>query len=609
MNKSLHRRLRVFSVAVVMVTLVLTGRLAWLQIYQYEHYLARAENNRLRNLPITATRGEIFDRNGELLAGNRPGFAVSLLDLPSRDAKDVIGYLSELLGMEEDEIRKRIRQQQFRRFAPIRLVADVPAHIVANLEERSMELPGVLIETLPVRRYPFNSLAAHAIGYVGTVRPEDKTFIEQAAERGIFYRFTDIIGHQGVERTWDHYLRGEDGYLQVETNRYGRRVRVLDKQDPVPGNNLHLTLDARLQMIAESALDEVISNLREQGNDQVGKGSVVALDPNTGGILAMVSYPSFDLNTFRNNIRELNENPFKPQINRAIDGQYPVGSTYKMITGVGALEEGLISEKSIITCTGARQFFPGDFARRCYNNNVHGSQSIVTALARSCNIFFFELGKRLGVDKLTAYAEDFGFGSPTGLTDLTGEKKGVLLRRKEKVRFNPGDVLTAAIGQGHTITPLQLANYAAMLANGGIHYRPHLVHEVADHAGNVILTVEPEVLRQLDYKDSTWNAIRKGMEAVTVPGGTAGSMRQLPVKVAGKTGSAQAGAPNSGIFAHSLFVGYAPADAPEIAIAVIVEHGRLGGHAAVPVANRIFSQYYSVTPEPEPVEDDVWVTD
>lgn len=589
MTKSLLRRLRLFSAAVFLVMLLLTARLAWLQIYRYEHYYARAETNRLRPLPITATRGEIFDKHGRQLAANRPGFAVSLLGLDRRNAPEVISYLSELLEMSEEDIRDRIWRQRFSSFAPIRLANDVSPEIVAKLEERRMDLPGVVIETQPVRLYPDNSLAAHLLGYVGAIT---QTQFQQMRERGMNYRLTDTVGQSGIEATWEQSLRGRDGVLWVETNRYGRRVRVIDKQDPVPGNNLILTLDARLQDIAERALAEVIANLQEQGNTQAGKGAIVALDPNTGGILAMVSYPAYDPNNIFKEWQELTTDSNRPLFNRAIQGGYPVGSTYKMVGAAGGLEEGLINERSIITCSGRRVFFPGERPRGCFGGVAHGSLNVVGALAKSCNIFFFELGRRLGVDNLTAYAEDFGFGSVTGLTDLSGEVAGILDSRKRRSNFRTGDVLTVAIGQGHMFTPLQLANYAAMIANGGIHYRPHLVAQIVDHNGNLVEATEPEIMRRLDYNDKTWEVIRKGMDAVTEPGGTAGSMRFLPVKVSGKTGSAQAGPDGSDIIAHSLFVGYAPAEAPEIAIAIIVEHGGLGGRAAVPVTNKIFAEYY-----------------
>jgi penicillin-binding protein 2 len=596
MNKSMIKRLRFFSIVVVLVITVLTSRLAWLQIYQYDYYFARAETNRMRELPIIAPRGEIFDRNGELLVSNRPGFVVSLLDLSKRDQPEVIRYLSELLEMEEVEIREKIWQQRFRSFAPIRLtMKPVSAGVVAQIEERRMDLPGVVVETQPIRYYVNDNLASHVLGYVGLIT---QPLLKQMTEQGHYYRIDDIIGIYGIESTWEQELRGQDGVLRVETNRFGRRTRVLSKEDPVPGNNLVLTLDARLQEIAAAKLSEVIEEAREKGNDQVGKGAVVALDPNNGEILAMVSLPDFNPNTFYEDFPQLRTDPSKPLVNRTIQGGYPVGSTFKMVGVVAGLQEKIITDRTIFTCTGRKYFLGESVSRGCYNGTVHGSLNVVQALAKSCNIFFFELGLRTGIDHLAKYAADLGFGKVTGLTDLSGEIAGIMDSRESRKELGlpwyPGDVLTVSIGQGNTmISPLQLANYGSMLANEGTHYRPHLVRQVENYQGEILWVSEPEALRQLEYDEKTWDTVHRGMEAVTLPGGTGSSLRNLPVLVAGKTGSAQAGGSGTLKKAHSLFVGYAPAEAPEIVLAIIVEHGGLGGDAAVPVANRIFQEYYT----------------
>ena len=583
MTKSLRRRMRVFVVVVILTVLVLTARLAWLQIYQYDHYTAKAEGNRLRDLPILATRGEIKDRTGQILATNRPGYTVSLLGLDRQKAADVIRYLSEILAIEEEEIREKIAKQQFKSYAPIQIATDVSPEIVAQLEERRLDLPGVIYETQPVREYPRQSVAAHILGYVGVIRENQYQELKREG-----YRFTDIIGQSGLEATYEKYLRGQDGTLRVETNRFGNRVRELERINPVPGNTLHLTLDLQLQEIAENALAQVIAELKESGNDQVGKGVVVALDPSTGGILALVSYPAYNPNTFYQDYNEIRDNPDKPEINKAIQGTYPIGSTFKPVGAMAALEEGSITEKTHISCGGVKTFFGSD-RRRCYGYTAHGALNVVGALQKSCNIFFYEMGYRLGGERLGQYAKDFGFGDLVGLTDIRGEVPGLINSPETRSDFMPGDVLSAAIGQGHAITPLQLANYGAMLANGGIHYRPHLVKEITDYTGQVIFVQEPEILKKLDYEQKHWEIIHRGLEAVTEPGGTGSSLRTLPVKVAGKTGSAEAG-PNK--ISHSLFVGYAPSEAPEIALAVVVENGGLGGDAAVPTAKLIFEAYY-----------------
>lgn len=590
MNKTLAVRLRTFMFLVILVIGTLTARLAWMQLVRYEYYFARAEENRIRQIPVKAARGEIFDQSGELLAGNRPGFTVSLLGLSKKDQPRVISELAKILDMEESDIQEAIDQQRFYSYAPIVLKRDVSPEVVAMINERRMELPGVIIETEPIRYYEKDSLAAHVLGYVGQITPE---LWKQKEAEGEVYRGSDIIGISGIESTWEKYLRGAEGMLVVETNSAGRRMGILDSVDPVPGHNLYLTLDSRLQEICERALQKVIEEGREKGNEELGKGAVVALDPNSGAILAMASSPSFNPNTFREDFLALQNDPHHPFINKAIQGTYPVGSTFKMVLAAAALEEGIITEKTLITCTGRKQFFPGDKARSCYGGTAHGALNVTQAIAKSCNIFFFELGLRMGIDTLAAYAQDFGFGQPTGLTDLVGEKAGVLLKREAGKRWNPGDVLTAAIGQGHAITPLQLAVYASMLVNGGTHYKPYLVQKVVNYRGETVFYTEPEVVKQLDYDESTWKLIQKSMEAVIKPGGTGATLSSLPVTVAGKTGSAEAG---QGMQPHSLFVGYAPVENTEMVIAAIVENGGLGSDAAIPLVRMIFSEYYG---EPE----------
>lgn len=583
MNKSLQRRFRVFSGLAVLMMLLLTARLAWLQIYNHEYYRASAENNRQRQLPIEAPRGEIFDVNGELLATNRSRFAVSLLGFDLQDG-DTIRYLAQLIAVDEEYIRNRIRGERFRSFVPIQIANNISPEVVAKLEERRLDLPGVIIETQLVRDYVHGNLAAHVLGYVG---PISRRQIEQMQAQQIFYRGTDHIGQVGVEHSWEQALRGQQGTLLVEKNRFGRRTRILAKEEPVPGNSLYLTLDLRLQKIAEQALRQTIESLIKDGNTQAGRGAIVILDPNSGAIRAMVSYPDYNLNTFRQNINELKADRNAPFVNKAIQDFFPVGSTFKMLTGIAGLQEGIINENSRFTCRGVATFFGGQRTARCLG--VHGSISIVPAIARSCNVFFYELAYRLGIDMLTSYAESFGFGSSVGLKDLGGEAAGLINSRK-RLDFQPGDLMGAAIGQGHDITALQMANFAAMLANGGTHFRPYLVQQTRNHAGNVLFNAEPEVLRQLEFSDKNWDIIRQGMKNVTDFGGTASRMRQLPVKVAGKTGTAEV-PPH---YSHSVFVGFAPAEAPELAFFVIVKNAlHRPGSSAVPIISRIISEYYS----------------
>jgi penicillin-binding protein 2 len=594
MNKSMQKRLRFFSAATLLVMLVLTARLAWLQIYRHDYYFSRAETNRIRPLPVTAPRGIIYDRHGEVLAGNRAGFTVSLLDLPKRDRPEVARFLATLLETDEGWIHQRIAERRFSTFAPIRLKNDVSPGVVARVREQQLELPGVIIETQPVRYYPGGGQAAHLLGYVGEISPEE---LQIAMEQGVAYRAGDNIGKVGLESAWESKLRGRDGTLLVETNRFGQRVSVLDQEPPLPGYNLQLTLDAGLQRTAEQSLAGVITAAREAGNEQAGRGAIVVMDPRSGEILALASYPAFDPNSISLDFPALGKDRDQPLVNKAILGTYAIGSTMKMVGAVAGLEEGVLDERTRIVCSGPKIFFRGENPRGCFRGAVHGALNVVQALAKSCNIFFFELSLRLGIDTMERYAHDFGFGQPTGLQDISGEAHGVFdsreRRRSRGTRWYPGDVLSVAVGQANTrVTPLQLANYAAMLANGGIHYRPRLVRAVTNNQGEEVYRSGPEILRRLDYSEETWHIVRRGLESVTAPGGTAATLFRLPVRIAGKTGTAQVGGRDSLLKPHTLFVGYAPAQAPEIAFAVIFEHGESGALTTLPVVESVVGEYF-----------------
>lgn len=321
------------------------------------------------------------------------------------------------------------------------------------------------------------------------------------------------------------------------------------------------------------------------------------MDPRSGEILALVSYPAFDPNSISLDFPALRDDRDQPLVNKAILGTYPIGSTMKMVGAVAGLEEGVLDERTRIVCSGPKIFFRGENPRGCFRGAAHGPLNVVRALAKSCNIFFFELSLRLGIDTMERYAHDFGFGRLTGLQDITGEADGVFdsreQRRSRGTRWHPGDVLSVAVGQANTrVTPLQLANYAALLANGGIHYRPRLVRAVTNHQGEEVYRSEPEILRSLEYSEETWHIVRQGMESVTAPGGTAATLFRLPVRIAGKTGTAQVGGPDTNLSPHTLFVGYAPAEAPEIAFAVIVEHGESGALTTLPLVEALVGEYF-----------------
>ena len=599
LGKKMLRRVKVFIVFVLAALVFLSARLAYLQILQHDHYWHMAERNRLRILPITAPRGEIYDRNGVQLVTNRPGFTVSLMDLGSGFDRETISYLSELLEMEEEEILAKINSQYYRRYMAIRLKTDVDQTIVAQIAERRMELPGVVIEVQPIRHYVYDDFAPHLLGYLGEGTVGEATR-EAWEEQGYQYQVGDLVGQAGLERTWEPFLRGSDGGLQVEVNSTGQAIREFERVEPIPGDNLHLTLDYSLQSSLEAALLEAVQLQQERGNTYAGQAAGVILDPRSGAILAMASLPGYNPNTLRQDYPLLLESSQRPLMNKAIENHYPVGSTFKMVTALAALEERAVLPEQYLYCGGTVTRYGA--TKSCYRGTVHGPMNLVNALIKSCNIYFYEAGLKVGIDRLAHYAREFGFGQKVGLEDIKGEIEGIVASREFKETlydepWYPAETMDAAIGQSfQSITPLQLANYVAMIANGGIHYRPYLVEKIYNAEGEAVYMAEPEVLHQMEVEERTWQILRTAMERVTQPGGTAASLASLPVRVAGKTGTAQV-ASGDNIPSHGLFVGYAPAGNPEIAFAIIIEHGESGGSSAVPVARRILEHYFGVDNE------------
>ena len=598
MDKNMLKRTRLFLSFTIFVFIILSARLAYLQVFQYEYYWTRAEKNRLRIMPITAPRGEIFDRNGQQLVTNRPGFTVSLVDLGSGYDPAAITYLSWLLEMEEEEIRGKIRAQYYRRYLPIRLKTDVSMEIVSQIAERRLKLPGVLIEVQPIRNYVYGEFASHLLGYMG--EGEVPAWVKKKwEETGYKYHAGDLVGQSGIELAWEPYLRGKDGGIQVEVNSTGQAIREFERVEPDSGDDIYLTIDARLQRVTEEALKEAVGELLAEGNSYAGEAAAVVLDPRRGAILAMASVPSYDPNTFRFDFPELVQDPRRPLLNKTIEEHYPVGSTFKMVTALAALQEGAVSPTEKVYCGGSVTRYGA--TKSCYRGTAHGPLNIMQAIQRSCNIFFYEMGLRVGIDTLARYAYEFGFGAPVGLTDIYGEKKGIVASREFKSTlykdpWYPAETMDASIGQSfHSITPLQLANYAAMLANGGIHYRPYLVEKIVDSEGEVKMIAEPQVLHTLDVDSSNLEIIRQAMSMVTLPGGTGARLADFPVRVAGKTGTAQVVGRDGSIPSHSLFVAFAPLEEPEIALAVFIKHGESQNRStSIPVARRILEEYFQV---------------
>lgn len=561
----------------VLVIAVLIGRAAYLQIYQGEYYAGLADGNRIRIVPSMAPRGTFYDRNGELLVTNRPGFSVSLLPLTAPISDDVIARLSDLLKVPTDEIKTKIAGHSG--FNPIRIKTDVTPDIVSIIEEQKSQYPGVVIEVTPIRDYILKQEGAHTFGYVSEI---NDTELEKMKDEG--YKSGDIIGKFGIEKIYDKELRGENGGQQVEVDVSGKPVQILGRKEPVPGDDLELTIDIKLQQAAEKAVDEQLTQIGAHA------AAAVVMNPQTGEILAMVSRPAFDPNLFAHGIsskewNQLNNNPYHPMDNKTITGEYPPGSTFKIVTGTAALTEGVVTPDEQIFDSGHHWIIPKGNA----DGEALGWLNFRSALAHSDNVYFYEMGNRLGIDRLEKYARMFGLGAKTGI-DLPYEASGLVANRRYKEKnFDDGEwylseTFDAAIGQGfNLVTPLQAAMVMGEIAADGKRYKPHVVNRIIAPDGSVVKDFQPELLSQLDVPEEDIKLVQDGLHDVTKYGTAASSFRGFTVDIAGKTGTAE----NSQGSDHGWFVAYGPFDNPNVVVAVIVENGGYGSQSAVPIGRKI----------------------
>lgn len=568
----------------VLVIAVLIGRAAYLQIYQGEYYAGLADGNRIRIVPSMAPRGTFYDRNGELLVTNRPGFSVSLLPLTAPISDDVIDRLSDLLKVPTDEIKTKIAGHSG--FNPIRIKTDVTPDIVSIIEEQKSQYPGVVIEVTPIRDYILKQEGAHTFGYVSEI---NDTELEKMKDEG--YKSGDIIGKFGLEKVYDKELRGENGGQQVEVDVSGKPVQILGRKEPVPGDALELTIDINLQQAAEKAVDEQLTQIGAHA------AAAVVMNPQTGEILAMVSRPAFDPNLFAHGIsskdwNQLNNNPYHPMDNKTITGEYPPGSTFKIVTGTAALTEGVVTPDEQIFDSGHHWIIPKGNA----DGEALGWLNFRTALAHSDNVYFYEMGNRLGIDRLEKYARMFGLGAKTGI-DLPYEATGLVANRRYKEKnFDDGEwylseTFDAAIGQGfNLVTPLQAAMVMGEIAADGKRYKPHVVNRIIAPDGSVVKDFQPELLSQLDVPEEDIKLVQDGLHDVTKYGTAASSFRGFTVDIAGKTGTAE----NSQGRDHGWFVAYGPFDNPNIVVAVIVENGGYGSQSAVPIGRKILEAAFGL---------------
>ena len=558
--------------------LILLGRLYQLQYIYRDEYGKKSEENSIRTVVKVPVRGYVFDRKGKLIVDNRPSYIVMLTPIDFDAAN--IPLLSSILQMDEESLREKIRKaRQFSLFNPTRIKRDIDFSTLSILEENKSKLPGIEVQVESKRFYGMPAHASHMLGYAKEISDW------QLDKFGEYYQQGDVVGSSGLEAKYEKFLRGEKGFEFISQNSKGQVIGNFNngKYDipPKDGLDLHLAIDADVQALAESLL---------AGN----RGAVVAIDPKDGGVIALASKPDYDLSYFSGVTppdiwKKLNDDEEKPLFNRATLTRYPPGSTFKMILAIAALENHVIDENWRVQCRGAFVY-----GRKVFKDlHVHGSTNVVEAIQRSCNVFFYQLMLKVGLDPWSEYGKEFGFGQATKI-DILEENSGLLPsteyynRVYGKGKWTQGYLVSLGIGQGEVgVTPLQMACYASMLANKGHYSQPHIVQTIYNKSTNSTDTVAVEH-HDLNISERTWQLVREGMRRVVMePGGTGGSARIPGIVVAGKTGTAE----NPHGKSHSWFIGFAPFDNPKIAICVLVENVGYGGSFAAPIAGMCMEKY------------------
>ena len=586
-----NRIIRLHTLLVVCLVLfaVLLGRMVYLQLWRGDYYAKQSDGNRLRQSRILAPRGIIYDSEGKELVNNLPGYAV-VLQKQSSYKPETLQRLSNLLQMPVEEINAKIKASE-NFYEPILLKNNLDQQMVTKIEEQRRYMPEVMLSVQPIRNYPYHELAVHALGYVGEVSSYE-------IEQGLFKNISQgsLVGKGGLEKTYDKYLRGEDGAFMEEVDVAGNVVKHYDSVQPIPGKNLKLTIDYELQKELEAFTDKHLAFLRSFGiAPGVRAAAVVAIDPRNGAVRAMVSRPGYDPNWFVHGIssknwNSINNDPNYPMNNKVITGEYPPGSTFKIVTGSAAFELKKVGLNEPIFDGGFHPMVP---TMGNAGGEVLGWLTFIKALAMSDNVYFYELGYRVGIDNIEKYAHIFGFGERTGI-DLEGESKGLVASKKVKRKiwdedWRLGDTFNAAIGQGFNLTtPIQLSVMLSIVANGGTKYQPYLVDSIINSDGSLFEKPKRAEGKHIDVSQQTIDYIRMGMSATTQEGGTASYFAGLPKPIAGKTGTAE----NSHGRDHGLFVAYGPVDAPELVVVCIVEQGGFGSVAAGPIVYKAFEEFF-----------------
>ncbi|MEQ8170288.1 MAG: penicillin-binding protein 2 [Candidatus Eremiobacterota bacterium] len=588
----------IFKIIILLIFTGLSVRLFQLQIIKGNELLKKAEKNIVRRTYTKAQRGLIYDRNGQIMSNNKPSFLLTINPTELVNEEKTFSTLEKILAISKKDIKEKIEFSPYPLFTPVEIKHDLTLQTVAELSEILSSLPGVYIETEPIRNYPGSNLASHVIGYVGLPTDEE---LEDVKEQN--YQPWEIIGKDGIELYYNSTLRGKQGIKEIEVNAEGNIVKVLGETIPISGNNIYLTIDKDLQRAAEEELEMMLQRL-SFAKGKTKAGTVTVISVKTGDILAMTSKPDYNPNLFSTGISEKNykqliENPWKPLFNRTISGLYPPASTFKIITSAAALQEKIVGEWTPFYCAGYIKVEDKIF--NCDLRTGHGKIDFTNAIAESCDVVFYELGMKLGLKKIEEYAKEFNLGIATGV-ELPGENPGLLPTEKWKEKtigekWYIGDTVNMSIGQGYLlVTPLQMAVVTAILAGNGDYNPPHLVKKIASEQGDIIYEYKAKNHRKMNVSEYNLNVIKNGMRmAVTSGTSTAGNIKGI--EISGKTGTAEnfPTPENPTGENHVWFVAFAPSDDPEIAISVFLEQaGGYAGKSAVPLGTEVIKDYFDI---------------
>ncbi len=599
-----EKRIRFLIGAQIIIFLILLLRLWFLQVVSGESYRIQAEENRLKIEKIEALRGKILDKNGKLLATNRLSYAL-FIEKKYLNRDEIYERLEPVLKVKAEDLKEKAKKSRVIREDEVFLAKDLSFEQVAMIQEEKEKYPHLNVSYMPIRYYPNGISAAHVIGYVGEISGEDISEKKYpGADRG------DTVGKTGIEKAYDAFLRGIKGRLVMEVDALGNVKRSLKREDPVPGNDIVLTIDLKIQKAAEDALGEAIKMARRQKHSRAAAGAIVVLEVKTGEVLALASYPSFNPGVFVGGVdpRMWNELNLKknnyPLLNRATSAAYPPGSTIKPLTLISAVENRLASTRETFSCYGKWTGFGESWPKYCWKRSGHGRLRLTRAIYDSCDSVFYELGLRLYRTKkelLQETAKKYGFGTHTGIAigDISGrvpdkQWKKNYFKKKELQVWLPGDTVNMAIGQGDLLTtPLQMARFYAALANGGKLFRPILVNKVVSPTGKVIKQFKPELEKEIHISPGLKRTLLQGLREVVTRGTAKIAFEGFPVKISGKTGTSEVYGKDD----YAWFVGFGPSDNPKYVVSVIIEEGGHGGAVAAPAARYVFSHLFSIEEE------------